>query len=320
MIDLQSPTLVTHLKPILEVEGVFLEETEVAHLAAPFKALFFCYDKILKSHDTAEGSKSQLLHPSWAMPNSSWDIPLPEMPQNKYADFDFLGIDTVLRQHLKLLVDLMDEMFGEDKARLKNMRASGLISYDLAWTYFRRDCTVFCGLQDTTRALRVTDTEYSKPPVIRCWEIAFDGEKFSWRLMNVDIPKFDGNLPIINLTNYPLEFHPDRDRVKVRLTERGKKVLEYQELKYCEYEGLAIFKQDMLEKKHNVSQSLLDIPTKSPIPGRKTSNQEMMRKTQLPQKLGAKASNPKASSPPTQRNQPHLQDWLTFKYRSTVES
>lgn len=74
--------------------------------------------------------------------------------------------------------------------------------------------------------------------------------------MNVDIPKFDGNLPIINLTNYPLEFHPDRDRVKVRLTERGKKVLEYQELKYCEYEGLAIFKQDMLEKKPNVSQSL----------------------------------------------------------------
>jgi hypothetical protein len=197
MIDLQSPILVTHLKPILEVEGVFLEETEVAHMAAPFKALFFCYDKILKSHDTAEGSKSQLLHPSCAMPNSSWDIPLPEMPQKKYADFDFLGIDTVLRQHLKLLVDLMDEMFGEDKARLKNMRASGLISYDLAWTYFRRDCTVFCGLQDTTRALRVTDTEYSKPPVyppkmvIRCWEIAFDGEKFSWRLMNVDIPKFD---------------------------------------------------------------------------------------------------------------------------------
>ena len=162
--------------------------------------------------------------------------------------------------------------------------------------------------------------------VIRCWEIAFDGEKFSWRLMNVDIPKFDGNLPICdppitNLTNYPLEFHPDRDRVKVRLTERGKKVLEYQELKYCEYEGLAIFQQDMLEKKHNVGQSLLDIPTKSPIPGRKTSNQEMMRKTQLPQKLGAKASDPKASSPPTQSNQPHLQDsGLTFKYRSTVES
>ena len=215
---LQSPTLVKHLKGILAAESLFLEETAVATFREPFKALFFCCDKIRALQDEAEEH-------------------------------------SVLKTHLTLLMDIIDEIFGDVMTRLENMKASGLISYDLAWTYFPRGSTLFCGLQDSTRVLRIIETqEQHYYLTVQCQEIAFDGSRFSWRPTNVTIPSFKGNVPIVSLMNYPLEFHPDQEGVKKRLVERAKKVLEYQCIEYRDYHGVAIFKQGGPEQKHNVSQ------------------------------------------------------------------
>jgi hypothetical protein len=72
----------------------------------------------------------------------------------------------------------------------------------------------------------------------------------------LDIPSFEGNRPITELDHYPLPFADDASAVKARLAARGKKVLQYQGLTYCEYEGLGLYSDDACQvqnEKHNAS-------------------------------------------------------------------
>ena len=223
-LDLQSPVLVHALKDIVKDENVFLETTEVAKFKEPFKPLFFCYDKIM------------------ALYNSP----------------DTTGI---LKEHLRLLTQVMNEIFGPFMTHLKHLRTSGLMSFKLAWTYFPRESLVYCGAEDSMRVCRVVDTAYCDRPArlaINCEEITFDGDSFSWQPITLDIPAFPGNLPINLLPNYPLSFHDDQEGVRARLTARAKKVLEYQSLKYCDYSGIAILAQKCAQK-HNVLPPLQSI-------------------------------------------------------------
>jgi hypothetical protein len=111
------------------------------------------------------------------------------------------------------------------------------------------------------RARRAVDTEHITDPgmppclAVRCEEIAFDGTRFAWRPTTLKIRGFSGNLPITALINYPLSFHPDAEGVKEMLAVRGEKVLDYQELTYCEYTGIGIFMDEFYSpQKHIVSE------------------------------------------------------------------
>jgi hypothetical protein len=219
MVELQNPVLVGALKDIVKHEGVFLEATEPAKFMEPFRPLYFCYDKILALHRTSEDGSA-------------------------------------LRQHLQLLLQVMESLFGGFMTHLKHLRASGLISYKLAWTYFPKNSMVYSAATDCERVCRVVGTEYRTQPrlyfAILCEEISFDGESFTWKPVELEIPAFRGNLPVTALPNYPLTFHEDQEGVKARLTARGKRLLDYQQLTYCEYSGLGILKSDCKVEKHNV--------------------------------------------------------------------
>lgn len=223
-IELQSPLLVAALKDIVKEENVFLESTETAKFQEPFKPLFFRYDAILALFKNEKQG--------------------------------------ILKNHLKLLVSVMNDIFSTTFAKLANMKKSGLISYKLAWTYFPRGTVMFSGTQDCTRVVRVVDTAYTSDDdghrmSIEAEEIAFNGEKFEWRSITLKIPAFAGNLPIDALPCFPLEFHSEKGAVKERLTERAEKVLGYQDLQYREYEGVGLLINNCRVKKHNVNGRIL---------------------------------------------------------------
>ena len=118
--------------------------------------------------------------------------------------------------------------------------------------------------KDCERIRKIVDTSFKVNSVgkpflsIKCKEIVFDGETFVWQDQEVQIAEFDGNKPIKELAHYPLSFLDDSKSVIDRLTTRGKSVLEYQGLTYCEYEGLAIYVDDEVGvQKHNVSARIL---------------------------------------------------------------
>lgn len=207
----------------MEPYGTYLETSEPAKFQEPFKPLFFSYDKIVALYNSTPGS----------------------------------GLP---KQHLKLLVQVIDELFGSFMTHLKALNASALISYKLAWTYFPKHTPIFYGTKDAERICRVVSTEYvcGREPAlnVHCEEIAFDGEAFEWRALTVAIEPFAGNRPVTDLACYPLTFHQTAEMVKERLTERAKKALDYQELTYCEYTGVGLMPTQCGIQRHNVSFAL----------------------------------------------------------------
>lgn len=223
-VQVQSARLVDALKDIVKDEGMYLETTETAKFSAPFKPLFFSYDKIV-----AMAGKTHK--------------------------------DTLLTKHAALLLQVMDELFGTIMTQLKHLKSSGLISYKLAWTYFPKGSMVFVGTTDSERVCRVTSTSYQTHPyphmLISCEEIAFDGDTFAWKPAQLKIPYFAENLPVTELSSYPLEFHEDSEGVKERLTIRAKKILNYQKLTYCEYDGVGLLQTPCGTQRHNVAGRIL---------------------------------------------------------------
>lgn len=219
-LDIQSPYLVDLLKDLVKDEGVNLEVSESAYFEEPFKPLFFCYDRIVAlSHSTPAGLASQ---------------------------------------HLKLLVTVLNELFKGFMHSLANLKKSRLISYQLAWTHFPHGALVYSSAKGCSTVTRVVCTNYendqrNKCLILNCEEIAFDGEKFAWNPVVHRIPEFEGNEPVDQLPCFLLDFHPERDAVVKRLSERAKKVLEYQELSYREYDGVAIGVHACQIRKYNVS-------------------------------------------------------------------
>ncbi|PVH79303.1 putative AAA family ATPase [Cadophora sp. DSE1049] len=225
-IEIQSAILVTALKDILKPQGMYLETSEPAKFQEPFKPLFFTYDKIIALY---EGTKAKT--------------------------------NGLLKQHLNLLVQVMDEMFGSFMEHLKHLNASGLISYKLAWTYFPKHTMIFYGTKDCERICRITGTTYVCHPHpalnVDCEEIAFDGESFDWTPIQVQIPAFAGNRPVTDLPCYPISFHDNPETVKERLTARAIKALEYQELTYCDYTGVGLLVTQCGVQRHNVTGRIL---------------------------------------------------------------
>ena len=217
-IEIQSPLLVTALKPIVQEVGIFLDEHDTAKFFEPFKPLYFCYDRIFALHDQA-------------------------------------AKDIIFSDHLRLLTQLMIDLFGAMKRKLQNLRRSQLINYKLAWTYFPRGSIVFCGAEDCERLFRVVDTTYQcdsegQRLEVSCEHIVFTGVAYEWETVTLKIPVFGGNVPITSLPHYPLEFFGNAESLKARLTIRGEKVLDYQSLEYRDYFGTGL---DEKCRKYNVS-------------------------------------------------------------------
>jgi hypothetical protein len=220
MLEIQNPNLVAALKPIVKKEGVYLEESEVAVFKEPFRALYFSADEISALHAST--------------PESS-----------------------PIKQQLLLLLKVMGDIFGQTKTLVRNLQASGLINYKLAWIYYKKDAILYHPGRDTERLFKIVDTAYESKPQphlnIVCKEIIFDGEGYAFDKMEVKLGYWSGNKPITKLQGYPLEFHSDPEGIKKRLTERGQRVLDYQGLEYCMYTGVGYFQEGTKLEKHNVS-------------------------------------------------------------------
>lgn len=211
-IEIQSPIIVEALKDILEDEGTWLEVHEAATFQAPFNALYFSYEKIFDLYNQASSG-------------------------------------SILKEHLYLLTQIMIEVFSGMMTQIKHLQESKLITFKLAWAYFPKGSILYSDAGDCGCFFRVLNTRYTiQGLIICCQEIRFDGMAFEWKSIELTHPAFSGNLPITDLLYYPLMFHANASALKAKSIERGKKVLDYQGLVYCEYFGVT----NGQLKKHNV--------------------------------------------------------------------
>ncbi|OHE94889.1 ATPase [Colletotrichum orchidophilum] len=217
---IQNLTLVAALEPIFKKEDVHLDPSDTATFEAPFRPLFFCYDEILDLYKTTD--------------------------------------DSSLKGYLQLLVRTLDDMLGETREKKRKLQASGLINFKMAWTYFPRDSVVYSSARNTELLCKVEDTAYARTEEgvflnINCKILNFNGESFVWADQQLQIPKFEGNRPILDLTHYPVQFHLNKEEILQKTLARGKKVLDLQGLSYCTYNGIAVGPKS----KHNVEGRIL---------------------------------------------------------------
>lgn len=220
MLEIQNPSLITAIKPILKKQDTYLDTSETARFMEPFRALYFSADEIIELQQ--------------------------QTPDN----------DPV-KQQLLLLVRVMGELFGNLKSTIRQLQTNGLMNFKNAWIYFPKDCVVYRPGKDTERVWKVVDTTYKTQPcshlMIKVKEILFDGTTYNWVTDEFPVLPWEGNKPITEVSCHPLAFQPDAAEISRRMIERGKKVLDYQGLSYCSYTGVAFLEQNEKVEKHNVS-------------------------------------------------------------------
>ncbi|KAH8896765.1 ATPase [Thozetella sp. PMI_491] len=220
MLEIQNPLLIAALNEAMKPQKISFDVNEIASFHAPFQSLFFSYDGIV------EKSRS-------------------------------IDAEDPLQPYLQLLIRLLDEIFAETRAKLRHLRSRGLVSFSLAWAYFPVD-TIAVSFANGDALCKVSSTAYSSTTegeimILHTEIVEFNGSTFVWEKADLMIPKFRGTMPIKEMKGYPLEFHDDPRGLMEKLTARGKRVLDFQGLLYCNYTGISVSGA----KRHNVDGRIL---------------------------------------------------------------
>lgn len=175
-ITIQHPALIEILGLILENEGFHLDGSKPIVFTPPFRPLYFCYDDIVGLCESTN--------------------------------------DDLLKMYLGNLLTTLNGILGETRKQSHQLKARGLVNFDLAWTYFPNGTMVRSSDCNTKMVFRVVGTSYKKSEsstalVIYGEALRFDGESFVWMVHEISIHEFSGNKPILGLECYRTEFHHD---------------------------------------------------------------------------------------------------------------
>jgi hypothetical protein len=210
-VEIQSRIIIDLIRPILADVGRLVPEKNKIKFESPFRDLYFAHSKIV-----------QLLH--------------------KYRT------ESNERQHLEVLVKVMDGLFSKMSSEVKGFLERKTISFKYVWTLFPKNIIVYHRDGNTDRLYQVVNLEYQPPPIdkmkipaywqVNCRYFIFDGKNFgtceeTWR-----ISEFDNVRSISSLTTYPVGYHSDA-KLEQKLAERAKRILDFQDMSYCEYDGVA---------------------------------------------------------------------------------
>lgn len=151
---------------------------------------------------------------------------------------------TEAAEHMSLLLDWIDEEFGETIEESDNLREQGLMSYQHLWTIFRPGTTIYAPVFGQPRAFMLNSYQYvcGEMPGLQltCTFNDFDGEDFGSRNTSRLIAAFPGAERIAQLSAFPMEFHSDPDAIKAQIIERGRRWEKLAGMHFCNYKGVAL--------------------------------------------------------------------------------
>lgn len=201
-IEIQSSVIIAAIKPILAAHGTSIADDTKFDIESPFKDLYFGHSKIIDAERKASPGSEESLH-------------------------------------LKLLVQIMDELFGELLPLVTNLHSKGHISFDLLWTLFPKGILVYTKQNTMDRLYQVVSTDQSYHFNARVDYVQFNGSYFGVTRTSLNFRPFKGIKPISSLVAYPLGFHSDKS-LETRLLKRGERVLDFQDIRYRGYNNAAI--------------------------------------------------------------------------------
>ncbi len=201
-IKIQSPILCEILEPHLRLYDIDIMDGYV-NIFAPFEPLFFARHEIHQ--------KSLLC-------------------------------DEETRTHLDLLIkDVLQEDLYQIIKETEEHEKENKTTWNLLWTLFPHGSIVIAKEHDGhEQAYQVLETEYKQEadsPLfydIKCQFVYFNGLQFGFQERFCTIPHFTGKKSITDLDVYPLRLAKRSEYFRETLLERGKKVLDYQDVHHVQ--------------------------------------------------------------------------------------
>lgn len=167
--------------------------------------------------------------------------------------------DALKLRHAKLLRDILVGEFQNLIDSSLDMKAKTVMTYELLWTLFQPGHMIFSRQDGQERVFKLKSAKYgidrNENPVywVSLNYIEYDGSRFGYKLMNVNIPAYAGTRVITTLSAYPLQFHQHREELKTKLIERGGRVEAFAGTHYRAYDGVGWRLDSYGEKeKHSV--------------------------------------------------------------------
>jgi len=198
-IQIQSLLIVDAIESILADVGLRPPDKSKVRIDRPFKELYFAYPSIKALAQR----------------------------QNPHTD---------LATHLSVLLKVTKELLSETSKAVSALQTKREISYEHLWTIFPKDIIVYSRQDGQDRLYQVVEINRS-PSSIACRYVRFDGTIFGMARTSLFIGHYDGAKSISDLSVYPIGFHSDQALEK-RLAERGRQVLDFQDICYREYSGV----------------------------------------------------------------------------------
>ncbi|EAU34067.1 predicted protein [Aspergillus terreus NIH2624] len=147
--------------------------------------------------------------------------------------------DATTKAHVDLLYRVLEEELGEVIARKNDLIQNGVITHDLVWTLFEPDAVVYTHATGHEQALKFTagTSNNSAGFLVAASSIDYNGQQFGFRGESIDIPMYEGTVPITSLPVYPLQYHPEEAATRQRLIARGARWEQLKGYHYKQYEG-----------------------------------------------------------------------------------
>lgn len=116
------------------------------------------------------------------------------------------------------------------------------LEWQFLWMAFRPHHLLYVhrdGVDELVRMERMSTDCCELRWTVQTTEIVYDGSSFGRRTGRYTIERYDFYKPFDELPLYPLEYHPEKERVLSEAISRGHRIVTFNNIHYCHYSGNA---------------------------------------------------------------------------------
>ncbi|KAI9681618.1 MAG: hypothetical protein M1829_000815 [Trizodia sp. TS-e1964] len=171
--------------------------------------------------------------------------------------------------HIKVLIKYLDLDYKETKKTLYPLLESNLITFDLLWALFKPNTIAYTPTYGNTDEPRAFKIEYATKEssfmkgqwyAIEGRYLEYDGKSFGMGTLDVQVESFKGARKITSLACYPFHYHKDKDVLREKLIERGRKFVALKGMNYRFHKGMAFYKKKRSIIKVNINGRIMVDP------------------------------------------------------------
>jgi hypothetical protein len=166
-----------------------------------------------------------------------------------------------LKDHLQLCLQYMEKTLHQEIKIFQSSVpkvSSPELDHRHLWMVFKPGCLVYeknDGIERLSRLRSMDGQEEEDSYELKTWHLRTErvnyiGSEVGLAHHTLKIDRYEGRKPVCELTAVPLHLHPQEDRIRHHLLERGRKFISLCGIRHCFYDGVAhmCYTKPLLEK------------------------------------------------------------------------